>query len=68
VPSQTPQPIASPSEQATSSHFPTETAVMVAVVIAVIVTGLAFAFKIGYLAIEVIEVDKSQETSCDYSI
>jgi hypothetical protein len=62
VPSQTPQPTASP--------FPTETAVIAAVAIAVIIALFALAFKKGYITIETVdEEDKGQEENHDdYSI
>jgi uncharacterized RDD family membrane protein YckC len=66
VPTQTPQPTASPSQQTTLSSFPIETAVIAAVAIAVIIAVFALAFKKGYITIETVdEEDKGQEENHD---
>jgi hypothetical protein len=58
APSQTPQP--------TASLFPIETAVIAAAAIAVIAV-FAFAFKKGYITIEVVDEENPQENSDDYT-
>jgi hypothetical protein len=72
VPSQSPEPTNSSSPTQTSqpenNQFPTQTTAIAAAAIAILVAVFALAFKKGYITIEVVEEEKPQEASDDYTI
>jgi hypothetical protein len=76
TPSPTPSASASPTTSHTTSPtsttenspFTTEIVLIAAVAIALIIAVFAFAFKKGYITIEVVDEENPQENSDDYTI